>query len=557
MAAPDEQEIRYRMSFETLGLAPELLRSLSDLGYTTPTPIQEQAIPQLLTGRDLMGCAQTGTGKTAAFALPILHQIRDLERGKLRALVLVPTRELAMQVGLSIREYGVHLGLRSTAVYGGVPYGPQEMMLRHGVDVLVATPGRLKDHLWKGLIDFRDTTFLVLDEADRMLDMGFIDDVREIVNLIPTERQTMLFSATLDREIVRLAKDLLRQPVRVEVAPSATVADGVEHEMISVTAGGKRSALEDIFQRETWNRALVFTRTRRGAHQLATQLKRGGHRATSIHSDKTQVQRVAALEAFRAGRADILVATDIAARGLDVEGISHVINYDLPRNAEDYVHRIGRTARAGHKGKAISLVAPEDGAGIRSIERLLGRGVTGSETGGTENGPREGSARPGASRSRSRRPQSGRAATAPARSESQSASRPRSSQSYARPESAPADTRRRAEPRREAVSSDRRRTSEAERPRVRVESGGSSRSRGPERSQSAAGSYRSEAGRPRNTRDADAGGRPSGRSTDRDRRERSGSGSRRAETVPSRAHSEEKAGYLRRLIGHLGLSAAR
>jgi ATP-dependent RNA helicase RhlE len=360
------------MSFESLGLAPELLKAIRDCGYTEPTPIQVQAIPHLLAGRDLMGCAQTGTGKTAAFALPILHQIRNSEPGHLRALILVPTRELAIQVGRNVREYSQHMNVRSTAVYGGVPLAPQEMMLRHGVDVLVATPGRMKDHMWRGLIDFRETRFLVLDEGDRMLDMGFIDAVREIIDLIPRERQTMLFSATLEPEILRLAKDILRNPIRIEIAPPATVADGIEHILLRVEQQGKRGALQDLLQDHRMHRTLIFTRTRRGAHQLAIQLQRLGHRASSIHSDKSQSQRVAALEAFRSGRIDMLVATDIAARGLDVKEISHVVNYDMPRNAEDYVHRTGRTARAGLKGMAISLVTPQDTDSIRSIERLIG-----------------------------------------------------------------------------------------------------------------------------------------------------------------------------------------
>ena len=368
------------MSFESLGLAPELLQAVRDCGYTVPTPIQEQAIPHLLAGRDMMGCAQTGTGKTAAFALPILHQMRGTAPGHLRALVLVPTRELAIQVGRSIREYGEPLGLRSSAVYGGVPLAPQEMMLRYGVDVLVATPGRLKDHIWRGLVDFRETRFLVLDEADRMLDMGFIDAVREIVALIPRERQTMLFSATLDPAIVRLAKDILKDPVRVAVAPSATVADGIEHVMVAVHSGSKKNALLELIKRHQMLRTLVFTRTRRGASRLAIDLKRDGHRVSAIHSDKTQTQRLEALEAFREGTINFLVATDIAARGLDVQGISHVVNFDLPRNAEDYVHRIGRTARAGQTGVAISLVGPEDGGSVRSIEQLIGRALS-AETG--------------------------------------------------------------------------------------------------------------------------------------------------------------------------------
>ena len=364
------------MSFESLGLAPELLQAVRDCGYTVPTPIQEQAIPHLLAGRDMMGCAQTGTGKTAAFALPILHQMRGTAPGHLRALVLVPTRELAIQVGRSIREYGEPLGLRSSAVYGGVPLAPQEMMLRYGVDVLVATPGRLKDHIWRGLVDFRETRFLVLDEADRMLDMGFIDAVREIVALIPRERQTMLFSATLDPAIVRLAKDILKDPVRVAVAPSATVADGIEHVMVAVHSGSKKNALLELIRRHQMLRTLVFTRTRRGASRLAIDLKRDGHLVSAIHSDKTQTQRLEALEAFREGKINFLVATDIAARGLDVQGISHVVNFDLPRNAEDYVHRIGRTARAGQTGVAISLVGPEDSGCVRSIEQLIGRALS-------------------------------------------------------------------------------------------------------------------------------------------------------------------------------------
>jgi ATP-dependent RNA helicase RhlE len=412
------------MKFEDLELAPELLEAVRTCGYTTPTPIQEQAIPYLLAGRDLMGCAQTGTGKTAAFALPILHQLRGTKPGTLRALVLVPTRELAIQVGKNVAEYSIGLGLRTTAVYGGVPIEPQEMMLRHGVDILVATPGRLKDHIWRGLIDFGETRFLVLDEADRMLDMGFIDAVREIVELIPVERQTMLFSATLENEIRRLARDILRDPVRVEVAPSATVADGIEHVIVPVKAGDKKGALIQLLRDKTMDRALIFTRTRRGAHQLAVHLGRQGHRASSIHSDKSQSERIAALAAFSGGRVRILVATDIAARGLDVTGISHVINYDVPHHAEDYVHRIGRTARAGRTGVAISLVTPEDQACVRSIEQLIGRTLAGGakvarpaeqlpaeaqpamagvRSGGNGNGRLEGAA-PRTRRRRSRRP---------------------------------------------------------------------------------------------------------------------------------------------------------
>ncbi|MBK8232632.1 MAG: DEAD/DEAH box helicase [Candidatus Eisenbacteria bacterium] len=347
--------------------------ALEEAGYTNPTPIQEQAIPHVLEGKDIMGCAQTGTGKTAAFTLPILHRLRNEEPGHIRALILVPTRELAIQVGRSIRTYAAHMQLRSTAVYGGVPMEPQEMMLRYGVDLLVATPGRLKDHMWRGNIDYRHTSVLVLDEADRMLDMGFIDAVREIVREIPAERQTLLFSATLDPEIQRLARDILHNPVRIEVAPPTSTADGVEQFLVRVDGDSKRETLAAILRDPDMDRALVFTKTKRGASSLSGYLKTRGFRCTSIHSDKTQERRLEALNAFRDGGIRILVATDIAARGLDVTGISHVVNFDIPHSPEDYVHRIGRTARAGTKGRAISIMSPEDGRGLLAIERHLGK----------------------------------------------------------------------------------------------------------------------------------------------------------------------------------------
>jgi ATP-dependent RNA helicase RhlE len=369
----DYKEQNRKMTFESLGLAPEIMRELGELGYNQPTPIQEQAIPLVLAGRDLLGCAQTGTGKTAAFALPILHALRGTEPGHLRALVLVPTRELAIQVGRNFREYGAGLALRSSAVYGGVPSGPQEIMLRGGVDILVATPGRLKDHMWRGLVDFGQIRYLVLDEADRMLDMGFIDAVREIVREIPQERQSMLFSATLEPEILKLARGMLRNPARCEASPASTAADGVEHRILRVNAGDKKEALIDLLGQSGMDRTLVFTRTRRGASQLASHLRRAGYRVASIHSDRTQAERIAALEGFRAGRIEFLVATDIAARGIDVEGISHVVNYDMPHSPDDYVHRTGRTARAGRSGTAISLATPADAQTLRLIENRLGR----------------------------------------------------------------------------------------------------------------------------------------------------------------------------------------
>ena len=359
------------MRFEDLGLGPELLRAIEESGYTQPTPIQERAIPSVLEGKDVMCCAQTGTGKTAAFALPILQRLSEKERTNLRALVLVPTRELAIQVGKSLNEYGKHLDLVATTAFGGVPIEPQQMMLRHGVDILVATPGRLIDHMWRGNIDYRNTEYLVLDEADRMLDMGFIKDVTEIIREIPVERQSMLFSATLDREIVSLAKNILRHPVRIEVAPPATTLDEVDQFLVRAERGRKRSVIEDLIRSEQMTRAIVFVRTKAGASNLARHLKERGIRASAMHGDRSQTDRVLTLEGFRAGRIHILVATDIAARGLDVDDVSHVVNFDLPYAAEDYVHRIGRTARAGRRGMAISLVGPDDAAGAEAIERLI------------------------------------------------------------------------------------------------------------------------------------------------------------------------------------------
>jgi len=357
-----------------MGLAPEILTAITDSGYKLPTPIQEKAIPILLGGRDIMGCAQTGTGKTAAFALPILQKLRRHEPGKqLRALILVPTRELAIQVAENIQAYGVNLDLRTTAVYGGVPIGPQEKALRAGVDILVATPGRLFDHMWRANIDYRDTEVLVLDEADRMLDMGFYDDVMAIVREVPSDRHTMLFSATLSPEICRLAAGILRNPATVEVAPPSTTVEEVEQIVMKVSeAGRKRQVLEGLIRQHRMQRALIFTRTKRGASSLSSFLRTRGYRATSIHSDKTQEARVAALEGFREGRVHLLVATDIAARGLDVDGITHVINFDVPHSPDDYVHRIGRTARAGRRGIAISLVSPIERKSFEAIEKRIG-----------------------------------------------------------------------------------------------------------------------------------------------------------------------------------------
>jgi ATP-dependent RNA helicase RhlE len=361
------------MRFDEMGLREEILRAIQDLGYTQPTPIQEQAIPQVLEGKDVMCCAQTGTGKTATFALPILQRLAEKPRANLRALVLVPTRELAIQVAKSISEYGAHLDLVSTVAYGGVPIEPQQMMLRHGVDILVATPGRLIDHMWRGNIDYRNTEYLVLDEADRMLDMGFIKEVREIIREIPTERQSMLFSATLDSEIQSLAKGILKNPVRIEAAPPATTLEEVDQYLVRSDRARKRSTLETLIRSQRMSRTIIFVRTKVGASNLARHLKDRGFRASAMHGDRTQSERVLTLEGFREGRIHFLVATDIAARGLDVDDVSHVVNYDLPYAAGDYVHRIGRTARAGRRGMAISLVTPEDTQSVDAIERLIAR----------------------------------------------------------------------------------------------------------------------------------------------------------------------------------------
>jgi ATP-dependent RNA helicase RhlE len=364
------------MRFDEMGLRDELLRAIQESGYTDPTPIQERAIPELLTGRDLICCAQTGTGKTAAFGLPILHRLAGEDRADIRALILVPTRELAMQVAEALRDYGKHLNLVTATVFGGVPIEPQEKALRRGVDILVATPGRLKDHVWRGNLDFRHTRHLVLDEADRMLDMGFIKAVREIVELLPEERQSLLFSATLDDEIRRFSRGILRDPIRIEVAPPASTLEAVDQYLVPTQRGEKRSALEALIRRQPMTRTIIFARTKSGASKLASQMRARGYRASAIHSDRSQAERIRALEGFREGQVDFLVATDIAARGIDVDDISHVVNFDLPHTTKDYVHRIGHTARAGRRGVAISLVTPEDSKGVAAIERLIAKKLT-------------------------------------------------------------------------------------------------------------------------------------------------------------------------------------
>ncbi|MBY0332048.1 MAG: DEAD/DEAH box helicase, partial [Acetobacteraceae bacterium] len=365
--------------FSDLGLAAPLLRALSDAGYTTPTPIQAQAIPAVLEGRDLLGIAQTGTGKTAAFALPILHRLMQQggrpPRGGCRVLVLSPTRELASQIADSFKTYGKHLGFSVTTVFGGVAHGPQRRALAAGVDVLVATPGRLLDHLGERTVRLDHAQTFVLDEADQMLDAGFLPAIRKVVAVIPKQRLTLFFSATMPAEIGKLAAELLRDPVRVEVTPVASTVDRVSQRVLHVEAGGKRGLLAGLLRGPTVERVLVFARTKHGADKVVKMLEQDGLSANAIHGNKSQGQRENALAQFKSGRAPILVATDIAARGIDVAGVSHVVQYDLPDTPESYVHRIGRTARAGASGEAVSLCAPDEIEKLRAVERLIRQAI--------------------------------------------------------------------------------------------------------------------------------------------------------------------------------------
>jgi ATP-dependent RNA helicase RhlE len=360
------------MSFENLGLAPEILRAVKAKNYETPTPIQSQAIPAIMGGRDVIGCAQTGTGKTAGFTLPILHRLREGKSPSLRVLVLVPTRELAAQVYDSIRTYGRYLRLRTEAIFGGVGIRPQTEALRYGVDILVATPGRLLDHMRQGHVQFRNLEVLVIDEADRMMDMGFIPDVRTIVKSLPVRRQTLFFSATMPDEIQKLAHEILKQPQIIKVAGQGTPANGIRQVVYPVDTARKRDLLLHLMEKEKMDQVLVFTRTKHRADHLAEHLERKGKRVAALHGNKSQGARNKALEAFRKGSIQVLVATNLAARGLDVKGISHVVNYEIPETPEDYVHRIGRTARAEATGDAITLMSPNERGSLREIEQLIG-----------------------------------------------------------------------------------------------------------------------------------------------------------------------------------------
>jgi len=366
------------MSFDNLGLSAELLRALSDKGYTEPTPIQIQAIPVILAGRDILAGAQTGTGKTAGFTLPLLQRLNAARadgRPALRALILTPTRELAAQVEESVRAYGKHLPLTSTVIFGGVGFTPQAEALRRGVDILVATPGRLLDHVEQKTLDLSHIDILVLDEADRMLDMGFIRDIRRILALLPAQRQNLLFSATYSDDIKQLADSLLREPVLIEVARRNTAAELVTQVVHPVDRGRKRELLSHLIRTNDWKQVLVFTRTKHGANRLAEQLEKDGIPSAAIHGNKSQGARTRALADFKSNAVKVLVATDIAARGLDISELPHVVNYELPNIPEDYVHRIGRTGRAGNEGEAMSLVCVDEHEFLRDIERLLKREI--------------------------------------------------------------------------------------------------------------------------------------------------------------------------------------
>jgi len=374
VAAPSAiDNLKRHMDFHSFNLHADLLRGIHDLGFTRPTPIQHDAIPPALAGRDLIACAMTGSGKTAAFALPILQRLMARPRGATRALILTPTRELAAQVEEDIAALGKHTRVRGASVYGGVGMQPQESAIRRGVDIIVATPGRLLDHFRRPYGRFDSLEVLVLDEADRMLDMGFLPDIRRILAHLPrTPRQTFLFSATMPPPIVELAHDLLRDPATINLERKAAPATGVSHALYRVPAQRKTEVLLKLLQQDDVRSALAFTRTKHRADRLADFLDRRGIPSGLIHGDRSQGQRERALEGFKAGRYRVLVATDIAARGIDIEALSHVINFDVPRQPDDYIHRVGRTARAEATGDAITISSPEEDDLVRAIERAMG-----------------------------------------------------------------------------------------------------------------------------------------------------------------------------------------
>ena len=372
----EHQSNRFPMTFDELGLSAPLLRAVTEKGYSVPSPIQVEAIPAVLSGRDIMAAAQTGTGKTAGFVLPILQRLSATAPAhphRIRALIITPTRELAAQVADSVVTYGRHLPLKSAVVFGGVKINPQIATLRKGVDILVATPGRLLDLHQQGEVRFNELEVLVLDEADRMLDMGFIHDIRRILNLLPAKRQNLLFSATFAKEIRQLTKSILHQPVEVEVSPPNTTAERVEQWVYPVDKKDKPAVLQQLIEEHDWQQVLVFSRTKHGANKLAQHLLKAGINAAAIHGNKSQAARTKALAGFKGGNIRVLVATDIAARGLDIAQLPRVVNFDLPNVPEDYVHRIGRTGRAGAAGKAYSLVSADEIKQLNDIQHVIQR----------------------------------------------------------------------------------------------------------------------------------------------------------------------------------------
>ena len=377
------------MSFSTLGLSAELLQAVNDSGYTTPTPIQIKAIPAVLTGHDLLAAAQTGTGKTAGFTLPILQKLAQTSYGRnrpVRALILTPTRELAAQVGESVVKYGLHQlpRLKSEVVFGGVKINPQMMRLRGGVDILTATPGRLLDLLSQNAVKLDKVEILVLDEADRMLDMGFIKDIRKILALLPKKRQNLLFSATFSADIRKLTGDLLVNPVKIEVATENSTADTIDQIVYTVNKSAKTALLTHLVKTKDWQQVLVFTSTKHGANKLTEKLNASEIKAAAIHGNKSQGARTSALAGFKAGEIRVLVATDVAARGIDIALLPHVVNFELPRSSSDYVHRIGRTGRAGQNGQAVSLVSQDELQALKLVEKLIGTKITREQITGFE-----------------------------------------------------------------------------------------------------------------------------------------------------------------------------